>query len=82
MFTNMVHNILYEYIYDFYGPNLLFKHVCSVANCFPPSHNIALSVVSMELWSPHKMAEIRHRTQQRGGPDPRIVHYLKIENLE
>ena len=33
---------------------------------------IALSVVSMELWSPHKMAEIRPRHSNQVVPDPKI----------
>ena len=33
------------------------------------SHSL-MSVVSMELWSPHKMAKIRHSDE--GVPDPRI----------
>ena len=32
----------------------------------------ALSVVSMELWSPHKMAEISPRRSNEGVPDPRM----------
>ena len=40
-------------------------------NCFPPSMALALSVVSMELMSPHKMADVKLRTYQRGGPGSR-----------
>ena len=36
---------------------------------FPPPLLIALSVVSMEVFAPHKMAEIRLSARQRGGPE-------------
>ena len=61
----------FEYYVTFLGSNLLFSHVLSVANCFPLSHNIALSVVSMELWLPHKMAEIMPAHGNDRLPDPR-----------
>ena len=48
---------------------IVFFFVCEH---FPPALLIALSVVSMELWSPHKMAEIRHRHSNAGVLDPRI----------
>ena len=36
--------------------------------CFPSSLHIAVSVVSMEVFAPHKMAEIRLSAWHRGGP--------------
>ena len=50
----------------FYG---LFKVVFSVQKHFLPPLVIALSVVSMELWSPHKMVEIRPRHSNKGNDD-------------
>ena len=42
----------------------------------PPHLPIAVSVVPMEVFAPHKMAEIRASTWQRGGPDPRIYTFV------
>ena len=39
---------------------------------FPPHLAIVLSVVPMELFDPHKMAEIRPIHSNDGVPDPRI----------
>ena len=39
--------------------NKYFKVIFLVYNHFPPYLALALSVVSMELFAPHKMAEIR-----------------------
>ena len=39
-----------------------------VCEHFPPPLLIALSVVYMEVFAPHKMAEIRFMAWQRGGP--------------
>ena len=50
------------------------KYMLSVLNCFPPSLPLAFSVVSMEVFAPHKMAEIRASTWQLGVPDPRIAN--------
>ena len=44
----------------------------SVFDYFPPHLPIVLSVVSMEVFAPRKMAEIRASPWQQGGPDPRI----------
>ena len=38
---------------------------------FPASLVLALSLVSMEVFAPHKMAEIRASTWQQGGPRPK-----------
>ena len=38
---------------------------------FPPPPPIALLAVSMEVFAPHKMAEIRARHSIKGVPDPR-----------
>ena len=42
-------------------------------NHFLPSLPLASSVVSMMLFAPHKMAEIRSSAWQRERPNPRIV---------
>ena len=44
------------------------KIVFLVCELFPPPLLIALSVVSMEVFAPHKMAEIRLSAWHRGGP--------------
>ena len=51
-------------------------YVLGVLNCVPPSLPLALSVVSMEVFAPHKMAEIRPRHSNKGVPDPRIVCHI------
>ena len=53
----------------------------SVLNCFTPSLHAALSVVSMELWSPHKMAEISFSTQQRGGAGSENMRDSRVATL-
>ena len=64
---------MYEHYVTFMGSDLLFRHVFSVVNCFLPSYDIALSVVSIRLFAPHKMAEIRPIVHGNGGvPNPRI----------
>ena len=35
--------------------------------------SLLLSVVSMEVFAPHNMAEIKHRHDNEGVPDPRII---------
>ena len=50
------------------GFHELFNVVFIVYEHFPPPLAIALSVVSMERLSPHKMAEIRPGTKQQGVP--------------
>ena len=47
---------------------------CDFLKCgsFPPHPPIALSVVSMEVFAPHKMAEIRPRHSNEGMQDPKI----------
>ena len=44
------------------------KIVFFVCEHFPPPLIIALSVVSMGVFAPHKMAEITLSAWQRGGP--------------
>ena len=58
----------------------LLKGINSVYGYFPPHPPIPLSVVSMEMFVPHKMAEIRASAWQRGGLDPRM--YLDQGILE
>ena len=43
---------------------------------------LALSVVSMEVFAPHKMAETRPRHSNEGVPDPRIVTTSHATGLE
>ena len=56
----------YECAVEYMGFHGLFKVVFSVQKHFLPPLVIALSVVSMELWSHHKMAEIGPDIRTRG----------------
>ena len=59
---------------------MAFKYMFWVPNSFPSSLPLALSVVSMEVFAPHKMAEIRPRHSNEGVPDPRIKVHLEGTN--
>ena len=69
LWANQEDQISYVYIYDGlhiqdYSDNILvltelFFYNSRLIICFPPSSSLALSVVSMVLLSPQKMAEIR-----------------------
>ena len=67
-----------EYRYDdkFLDSNESFKCTFLKFDSFPPPPPIALSVVSREVFAPHKMAEIKARHSNEGVPDPRIYMYL------
>ena len=67
---------IHGYTVKLLSSNKTFKYnIFSVYYCFPPSLPIALSVVSMDFLSPHKMALIRLSTWQQGraGSENRTV---------
>ena len=70
-----------EHYVKFLGSHELFYCIFSMPKCFPPSLHIALSVVSMEVFAPHKMAEIRLSAWQRGGPGSENRHKLRLSGL-
>ena len=65
VFTYVLSQILLNVLYNLWGSMGSLKLVCEH---FPLPLLIALSVVSMEVFAPHKMAEIRLSAWQRGGP--------------
>ena len=71
IFTHMVHYITKNMMFNFWASMNGFT---IVFNKRTVSHSLSLSfvllVVSMELWSPHKLAEIRPRHSNEGFPDP------------
>ena len=59
IFTYMVHYTFKNNIVKVLGLIELLCYNSWLCFCFPPSLLLALSVVSMELFASHKMAEIR-----------------------
>ena len=65
----------YRHDVEFLDSNESFKAIFLKLDSFPPPPPIALSVVSIEVFAPHKMAEIRARHSNEGVPDPRIGYH-------
>ena len=60
---------IFTYVLSQILPNVLFIYgVPWVCEHFQPPLLIALSVVSMEVFAPHKMAEMRLSARLQGGP--------------
>ena len=62
----------YGYDVKFLDSNDSFNGTLQGFDFLPPALSVPLSVGSMDLWSPHKMAEIRPRHSSEGVPDPRM----------
>ena len=60
----------------------MFYHTFQLLKCFPPSLSLALSAVSMESLSPHKIGEIRLSAWKRGGPESENKEMLWKDGIE
>ena len=72
--TYFIFYIIKEGTVRLLSPKWLFTYVFVALNCFPPPSPISGSVVTVELLSSHKMAEIRPATLQRGAPGSENEH--------